>query len=231
MTTKKQPKPKKFRTKSITKAKLLFMYIICAGIASFLYAISCPFTGYSLWYAAIPYSLLILYGIGVFIWKNWKMIWVFIQNVERGRLLMFLNANTHFDYAHKMKVIEWVYPRKNSIRKEQHIKLLNKYIRREDDLKDFESIKYPKELNFYDLPISELSNSQKKLLKKKVVYCPQQLLDGFNKTMLINALIYSHERIQVLDDELRDILELTDENMKAFDIYVEIAKIKEPCLN
>ena len=63
-----------------------------------------------------------------------------------------------------------------------------------------------------------------------MVTCPQQLLDGFNKTMLVNALIWAHTRIQVLDDEIRDILELTDENIEAFDIYKEIAKIKEPCL-
>jgi len=208
MTTEKKSKPKKYRTKSITKAKLLFMYIIGAGIVSFIYAISCLFTGFSFWYAAIPYSFLILYGIGVFIWKNWKMIWVFIQNVERGRLLMFLNNSTHFEYAHKMKVIEWVYPRSNAIRKEARMKLNNKVMEG-----------------------NELTPEEKKLMRKRVVACPQQLFDGFNKTMLVNALIYSHERIQVLDDEIRDIMELTDENMKAFDIYVEIAKIKEPCLN
>lgn len=208
MTTKKQPKPKKFRTKSITKAKLLFMYIIGAGIASFLYAISCLFTGYSLWYAAIPYSLLIIYGIAVFIWKNWKMIWVFIQNVERGRLLMFLNNSTHFEYSHKMRVIEWVYPRSGSVRNETRSKLGKKL-----------------------MDGKELSLEEKKLMKKKVVTCPQQLLDGFNKTMLVNALIWAHTRIQVLDDEIRDIMELTDENIEAFDIYREIAKIKEPCLN
>lgn len=208
MTTEKKSKPKKYRTKSITKAKLLFMYIIGAGIVSFIYAISCLFTGLSFWYAALPYSLLIIYGIAVFIWKNWKMIWVFIQNVERGRLLMFLNANTHFEYAHKMKVIEWVYPRNNSIRNERRIKIGAKLHTGQ-----------------------ALSDNEKKELRKSVVTCPQQLLDGFNKTMLVNALIWAHTRIQVLDDEIREIMELTDENIEAFDIYKEIAKIKEPCLN
>lgn len=198
-------KPRKFRSKSITKAKLLFIYVIVAGITSFIYAISCLFTGFSLWYAAIPYSLLIIYGIAVFVWKNWKMIWVFVQNVERGRLLMFLNSNTHFDYAHKMKVIEWVYLRGNSVRNETRTKLGKKL-----------------------MDGNELSAEEKKLMKKKIVSCPQQLLDGFNKAMLINALIWAHTRIQVLDDEIREILELTDENMENFDIYVEIARIKAP---
>ena len=208
MTTEKKSKPKKYRTKSITKAKLLFMYIIGAGIVSFIYAISCLFTGLSFWYAALPYSLLIIYGIAVFIWKNWKMIWVFIQNVERGRLLMFLNNSTHFEYAHKMKVIEWVYPRSGSIRKEARMKLNNKIMEGK-----------------------ELTLEEKILMRKQVVACPQQLFDGFNKTMLVNALIWAHTRIQVLDDEIREIMELTDENIEAFDIYKEIAKIKEPCLN
>ena len=206
--TLKKTKPKVYRTRSITRAKLLFIYIIAAGIISFVYSVFSLFTTYPMWMSVIPYSLLIVSGIGVFIWKNWKMIWVFIQNVERGRLLIFLNNSTHFDYAHKMRVIEWVYPRKNSIRKEARVKLTNKLMEGK-----------------------ELSPEEKKLMRKKVVSCPQQLLDGFNKTMLVNALIYSHERIQVLDDEIRDILELTDENMKAFDIYLEIAKIKDPCLN
>ena len=208
MTSEKKQKPKIYRTKSITRAKFLFLYIIGAGILSFIYAIFSLFTTYPMWLAVIPYSLLIAYGIAAFVWKNWKMIWVFIQNVERGRLLMFLNSNTHFDYAHKMKVIEWIYPRDNSIRKESKLKLTNKLMEGK-----------------------ALSSEEKKLMRKRVVTCPQQLLDGFNKTMLVNTLIWAHTRIQVLDDEIRDIMELTDENIESFDIYVEIAKIKDPCLN
>lgn len=200
----KPSKPKRFRTKSITKAKYLFMYFIFAGIVSVIYAVSCLFTGLSFWYSAIPYSILVIYLIGVFIWKNWKMIWVFIQNVERGRLLMFLNANTHFEYSHKMKVIEWVYLKRNAVRSETRIKLGKKM-----------------------MDGNELSPEEKKLMKKRIVSCPQQLLDGFNKAMLVNALIWAHTRIQVLDDEIRGIMELTDENIEAFDIYQEIAKIKE----
>ncbi|MDD4972468.1 MAG: hypothetical protein PHT07_23810 [Paludibacter sp.] len=195
--TEKQLQPKKFRNKSITKAKLLFLYITGAGIVSFLWAISCVFTGLSYWFAALPYSLLIIYGIGVFIWKNWRMIWVFIQNVERGRLLQVLNNSTGFEYSHKMKVIEWVYPRKNIIRKERWQELGLKPIKTKEEIKEF---------------------------KKKYVSCPQQLLDGVQKLILVRTLIYAHENIQVLDDELRGIMELSDENIDAFDFLAEVGK-------
>lgn len=199
--TEKISKPKKFRNKSITKAKLLFIYIIGAGIVSFIYAISCVFTGLPYSFAAIPYSVLILYGIGVFIWKNWRMIWVFIQNVERGRLLMLLNNETTFEYSHKMKVIEWIYLRKNSIRKETWQKFGDKT----------------------NLTLEE----KKKLMSirgKKKISCPQQLMDGVQKLILVRALIYAHENIQVLDDELREIMQLTDENIDSFDFFAEVAK-------
>ena len=125
------------------------------------------------------------------------MIWVFVQNIERGRLLMLLNNSTTFEYTHKMKVIEWVYPRKNSIRMERWQELGQKINKTNEDLKEF---------------------------KKKQVFCPQQLLDGVQKLILVRALIYAHENIQVLDDELRQIMELTDENIDAFDFLAEVAK-------
>lgn len=192
---------KNFKNKSITKAKLLYIYVIAAGIISFIYALSCPFTGLYLWYTTIPYSLLIGYFIGIFLYKNWRMIWVFLENSNRGRLLMFLNDSTHWEYSHKMKVIEWVYLRRNSIRNENRL-----------------------ELNNIVMNGGKLSDYEKKEMRKKVVICPQQLLDGFNKAVLVNALIHAHRNIQVLDNDLRDTLELTDEHMDAFDMGAEIKK-------
>lgn len=194
----KPQKQKKFRSRSVTKAKLLFIYIIGGGIMSALYAVSCLFTGLSYWFAALPYSLLILYGIGVFIWKNWKMIWVFIQNVERGRLLMLLNNSTAFEYTHKMRVIKWIYPRKNQIRFERWQEIGQKSDKSKEEIKEF---------------------------GKNQVKCPQQLLDGVQKLILVRALIYAHENIQVLDDELRRIMELTDENIDSFDFLAEVGRI------
>ena len=199
----KTKKPKVYRTKSVTKAKLLFIYITVAGIVSFIYAISCVFTHFSYWYAAIPYSLLAFYGIGLFFWKNWRMIWVFIQNIERGRLLHVMNNETAFEYSHKLKVLDWIYPRKNMIRKEHKNKI---------DSKIYHGL---------DLTKQELKDN-----KKKVASCPQQLLDGVQKLILVRVLIYAHENIQVLDDELREILELTDENIDKFDFDAEVERIK-----
>lgn len=188
---------KKIKNRSVTKAKILYIYFIFAGVISFLYAISCLFTGLSLWLAVLPYSLLIIYGIGVFVYKNWRMIWVFIQNTSRGRMLMVLNNETAFEYSHKMKVIEWIYPRRGTIRKEKWMELGQKIHDREGIIK------------FH---------------QKRVTFCPQQLLDGVQKLILVRALIYAHENIQILDDELRGIMELTDENITAFDFHKEVAK-------
>ena len=197
MEVEKNSKQKKFRSRSVTKAKLLFIYIIGAGIVSFIYAISCVFTGLSFWYAALPYSLLFVYGMGVFVWKNWRMIWVFIQNIERGRMLMLLNNSTAFEYSHKMRVIEWIYPRSNQVRFERWQELGQKPDKTKAELKEF---------------------------RREQVKCPQQLLDGVQKLILVRSLIYAHENIQVLDDELRRIMELTDENIDAFDFLKEVAK-------
>jgi len=220
----KPQKQKKFRSRSVTKAKLLFIYIVGAGIVSFLYAISCVFTGLSYWFAALPYSLLILYGIGVFIWKNWRMIWVFVQNIERGRLLMLLNNSTAFEYSHKMKVIEWIYPRKNQIRKEAWQELAQRPDIIKQEKRWFNNLSRIKDVQFEDIPIHQLTKQEKRNLRKDIISCPQQLLDGVQKLILVRALIYAHENIQVLDDELRRIMELTDENIDAFDFQKEVAK-------
>ena len=53
------------------------------------------------------------------------------------------------------------------------------------------------------------------------------MLDGINKAILINALIDAHKNISVLDDELREILELTDENMEKFNMSREINRCKK----
>ena len=65
------------------------------------------------------------------------------------------------------------------------------------------------------------------MAKRRPVACPQQLLDSFNKAMLVNALIYAHTNIHLLDDHLRDLLELTDENMANFDLKKEIDRCKK----
>lgn len=206
-TTKKQPKPKRYRTKSITKAKALFIYFIFAGIVSVIYAVSCLFTGFSYWYAAIPYSLLIIYGLSIFVWKNWKMIWVFVQNVERGRVLVLLTNKSILEFNQRIELAEWIYPKRNQIRKERWQELGRKLL------------------------TEGLTESEKKEINKKHVVCPQVMMDGVIKLTLVDFLIYAHENIQVLDDELREIMELSDEHIFSFDYDKEVAKIESKLKN
>jgi hypothetical protein len=71
-----------------------------------------------------------------------------------------------------------------------------------------------------------LTKKEKRLMRKKIAFCPQQLLDGFNRAILINALIYAHVNISLLDQEVRDKLDLTDEHMASFRIKDEIERCK-----
>lgn len=130
------------------------------------------------------------------------MVLVFITDSSRGRLLHVLNNTTEWSYGHKMKIIKWVYPRR-AIRRELRAKLMN------------------------DVATGKvLDDDDKKLLKRKTVYAPQQLLDGFNKAILVNALIYADQNIEPLDQGIRDILKLTDKNISRFDFQREINKCK-----
>jgi hypothetical protein len=192
----------KYRNRSITRAKVLYQYFIFSAIGMFLYAISCIFTGYSFWYVISPLVLLVSYFIMVFLKKNWKIIWLYIRDVEQGKLLLYLNR-FHYSEDHKMKVIKWVYLRRKTIRNERWLELSNKVGEGK-----------------------ELTKREKKEMKFKVAYCPQQVLDGFNKAILIDALIYAHTFIHILDDELRDIMDLTDENMMKFNLQNEIDRCK-----
>ncbi|MEN6621974.1 MAG: hypothetical protein ABFD50_10540, partial [Smithella sp.] len=55
---------------------------------------------------------------------------------------------------------------------------------------------------------------------------PQQLLDGFNKALLVHTLIYCHQNIQVLDPEIREIMDLTDDHIHSFDLQAEINRCR-----
>ena len=193
---------KHFRNKNVTRARRLYLFFIFGGIAGFLYAISTIFTKLPVIYSIAPIVVIIGYILFVFLKKNWKMLWVFIRNIERGRLLIVLNETTHWSYEHKMKVLHWVYPGKRYIRNERRLELNNK-------LSDGE--KFTKE--------------ERREIRKKIATCPQQLLDGFNKAILVNALIWSHKNIQVLDDEIREILDLTDNHMDSFSLKRETERI------
>ena len=201
---------KKIKNRSITKARFLYLYFVISGVLMFIYAIASVVTGYftdinlPLWYTPLPIALLLVWFIGIFVVKNHKMFWLYIKDTEQGRLMLHLTDSTHFSQMHKDKIVKWVYLPKKSVRNQTWLRLSEK-------IRDGQ----------------ELTKEEKKLYKYKVRILPQQATDGINKAILINSLIWAHKNIHVLDDELRDILELTDDNMAKFDIKREIDRCKK----
>lgn len=210
MKTEKKPTKRQMRrykrrikNRSVTKAKFLYWYLLFAGSFMFSYGIGAVIWDLVIWPILIPLALIVAYFIVKGVQKNWKVIWLYIRDMEQGRLLLFLNEQTHFSEEHKKKAIQWIYPRARRVRKETKLRLSDKVMNG-----------------------GELTKEERKLSGYKAVYCPQQLLDGFNKALLVNALIYSHVNIHVLDQELLDIMELTDERMASFRLKDEAAKCK-----
>lgn len=201
---------KQIKNRAITKARFLYLYFVIAGIAMFVYAIGSLVLNFvdvinlPIWYTPLPIVFLLFWLLGVMAVNNYKMLWLYIFDTQQGRLMLNLTDNTHFSQAHKEKLVQWVYLRRNSIRNEMWLKLSQKV---QDGI--------------------ELTKDEKKKFKYEVRVCPQQMLDGINKAILINALIDAHKNISVLDDELREILELTDENMEKFNMSREINRCKK----
>lgn len=195
---------KRFQNRNITKAKKLYWYLVFSGVFMFGYSISCLTTHFPFIYTFLPIAIILMYFFAILIRRNWKVIWLYVRDTEQGRLLLFLNQNTHFSEEHKMKLINWVYLRRRTARKEIITKLREKVMNGE-----------------------KLNPEERILMGYNAVSCPQQLLDGINKAILVNALIYAHVNIHVLDQELRDILELTDQNMASFRIQDEIDKCRK----
>jgi len=187
--------------RKVTKARFLYLYIICGAIAGLAYFIISLVFDLPKHFALTPIYLLIGFIVCRFMVKNWKLIWLYVRDVEQGRLLLFLNDHTHWSEEHKMKVIKWVYLRRKSIRKETFAIIAQKVMEGK-----------------------ELTPEEKKGYKCKAVYCPQQIKDGFNEALLVNALIYAHNNIQVLDEDLRDIMNLTDDHIIKFNLVREYKK-------
>lgn len=193
----------RYRNRSITRAKVLYWYVISAGISMFMYGVSCVFTGLPWYYGVSPIALLVVYFVLYFIRKNWSLIWIYIKDVDQGKLLLHVNTNTNFEETHKRKLIQWVYLSRNRVRNERWL-LLSEKVRIGEKLTMEETVEY----------------------KSKVVYLPQQLRDGINEAILINALIFAHLQIHILDDNCRSILDLTDANIAKFDLQKEINRCK-----
>lgn len=190
------------RSRKVTKAKFLYLYIIIGAPIGLGYGIVSLFVDILPTYLAFtPLYLLVGFAFYQLLVKNWSVIWLYIRDVEQGKLLLFLNKNTHWNKERKLKVVAWVYLRRKTIRQETHAEISAKVMEG-----------------------TTITNIEKKSYGFKVVICPQQILLGFNEPMLVNALIYAHNNIQVLDQELRDIMELTDEHILAFDLNKEFKK-------
>ena len=196
---------KRFQNRNITKAKRLYWFMLFNGVFMALYAAAC------LAFKELPFIIIfspILLALVYLFWgllvKNQRVIWLYIQDMEQGRLLLFLNQHSHFEEEHKIKLVQWVYLRKKTVRNETSLRLRDKIMNGQ-----------------------KLDPEEKNLIQYKVVSCPQQLLDGFNKAILVNALIWAHVNVYPLDRELRDVLDLTDEHMAAFRIQDEIDKCKK----
>jgi len=189
------------QNKKVTKARFLYLYVIFGSIISFLYFITSIVMEWPKHFTLTPVYLLVLFIILWFLKKNIKMIWFYIVNVERGRLLLFLNKTTHWEEAFKVKVTKWIILGKNRVRLETKNKITKKVMDGE-----------------------KLTKEEALLYKRKSVFCPQQLKSGFNEALLVNALIFTHTNITPLDDELRNIMNLTDDHIVKFDLYREYKK-------
>lgn len=201
-------KKERIGNRKVTKARFLYLYIIFGSILGLGYFIASLFVPILPSILALsPIGLILAYVIGRFLVNNWKLIWLYVTDVERGRLLLYINKNTHWSEDHKLKVIKWVYLGRNKVRNETRMELINKMSLGK-----------------------ELTSEENIKIKFAPVFCPQQIHGdqaGFNEALLVNVLIYAHRNIHVLDSDLRSIMNLTDENIMKFNLNRE----SEKCLD
>lgn len=193
---------KKMESKSVKRASFAWNYLVYGSIFSFLYLVSSVFTGWNKLFSLLPFVGIVLWFLFVLIIKNWQIILMYLTNVQKGKLMLFLNSNTHFSNEHKLKLIEWVYLSKKTIRNERKLELIEKS------------------------RTHELTSEELRMLSFKTVYCPQQVRDGVNEAILVDSLIWAHENVLALDENIRQIMNLTDQHMLNFDLMSEINKCK-----
>ena len=190
------------KNRKVTRARFLYLYVIISAIVGLAYFFTSFFIeGLPKLAALTPLYLIVGFVLYRFLVKNWKLIGLYISDMEQGRLLLFLNKSTHWTDDQKLKVVRWVYLKRRTVRKETHAKITNKLIEN-----------------------GELSKRESKMIAFKSVGCPQQMMLGFNEALLIHALIYAHQNIQILDEDLREIMKLTDEHILAFNLQSEYKK-------
>lgn len=197
----------KFRSKitnrKVTKVRFLYLYVIFGSIAGLLYFGVALFLNLPKHWAFSPLYLLGAYVLFQFLYKNGSVIWNYIVDKEQGRLLLYMQQNTHFEPEHQRMAVKWVYLKRKTVRNETYFRIMDRL-----------------QANI------EITKEEKALLKYKTISCPQQLRDGINEAIFIDVLIYAHENIQVLDKELRRIMNLNENNILSFDLNREIDKCR-----
>lgn len=192
------------QSRNIKRAEFLYWYIQIGGIAAFVYAFASLFIkSWPIWLAFTPVMILIILFLSIQFLRTWKVIWMGIKDMDKGKLLLYLNNNTHYSEAHKIELVNWVYLSRRSIRLERRAELMEKV----------------------RTGIS-LTKEEKKELRRKTVKCPQQIRDSVNEALLVAALIYAHTNISRLDKEIRGIMDLTDEHNASFDLNTEIDRCR-----
>lgn len=182
--------------------KIMYYFVILSSLFMLIYGSVSLIFGLKFIYTLIPLAISALYIIYTLLKKDWKMIWMYVSKYNRGRLMLFLNSNSHFEYEHKLRFVKWVYPSRKEVRNEEWLEIGDKVRTGQ-----------------------QITKKEKNLYKRNVVTFPLQLKDGFNEALSVHALIYAHRNINYLDDSVRDIFELTDENINKFNLKTE----KERC--
>lgn len=195
-------KKEKISNRTVKKSRFLYLYVIFGPISGLVYFMVSLFFEQLPWqYALSPLFLAIGYALLNFAYRNYSALWMYASDKDRGSLMLYLNKHTHWSNAHKLRAVKWAYLDKNKIRTETRMKLVDE-------------ISKGKKLSFID----------KKRIKYDTVYCPQQVRDGINEALFVDALIHAHRYIHVLDSDVRDIMNLTDEHILAFNLNHEIEK-------
>lgn len=193
----------KVKNRKVTKARMLLLYVYITAPAALIYFFSALYFDLPKHWSLSPVYMLAVIILFNLIKRNWRLWSIFLVDMEQGRLLMYLNDYTTWSEEHKLRVIKWVYLRPNRVRLETYHEIQNNVLNGKEE-----------------------SEERKRLLRCKPVACPQQIKDGHNEAFLVASLIYAHANIQVLDDDLRDLMKLTDEHMMAFNLDREIDKMR-----
>lgn len=196
-------KHKIIRNRKVTKARFLYLYIIFGSLSGFIYFLLSLILGLPKIYSLVPLFILVGFVVLWFIYNNWKLIWFFIIDTDRGKFRLILDKFTVFSDSKKLRISKWVYLDKKTVRIETWGKLSKKVIDGE-----------------------ELTKEEKILYNSDTIMLPLEVMDNsINELLFRNALIHTHINMKPLDDELRKILDLSDEKILAFDFNKELEKI------